>query len=112
MLILSNVAQLYDGQSAAPSSVHRGVDVHIDGGRIAQVRPHDPALRNASGLGGAHALVDCSGLTATPGLIDCHGHITILGLAKPAMDTMLGQGALLYVEKILHTTLVDGGVTT
>jgi imidazolonepropionase-like amidohydrolase len=88
--------------------VHAGVDLHVDGGRIAQLRPHDAALA----VGDGHALVDCTGLTVTPGMIDCHGHITVLGLAKPAMDAMLGGAALLYVEKILHATLVDGGVTT
>jgi hypothetical protein len=72
------------------------------------VRPHDPTLR----VGEAHTLVDGSAYTATPGLIDCHGHITVLGLDGPAMDTMLGGSMLVYVEKILHTTLVDGGVTT
>ncbi len=112
MLILSNIGQLYDGKGPSRLSVQRGVDVHVDGGRIAQVRPHDPMLRATSGIGPAHVFADCSGLTATPGLVDCHGHVTILGLGKPAMDTMLGQAALLYVEKILHTTLVDGGVTT
>jgi imidazolonepropionase-like amidohydrolase len=108
MLILSDIARLYDGTGAGKSAVHAHVDLHIDGGRIAQLRPHDPALQVGSG----HTLVDCQGLTVTPGMIDCHGHITVLGLAKPAMDTMLGGGALLYVEKILHATLLDGGVTT
>ncbi|MHC5211390.1 MAG: metal-dependent hydrolase family protein [Planctomycetota bacterium] len=108
MLILSNISRLYDGTSADQAAVHTGVDLHVDDGRIAQLRPHDPALA----VGDGHTLVDCKGLTVTPGMIDCHGHITVLGLAQPAMDTMLGGGALLYVEKILHTTLVDGGVTT
>lgn len=110
MLILSNFKQLYDGTQPNRAAVHAGMDVHIDTatGRIQQVRPHESALR----VGEAHTLVDCSAYTATPGLIDCHGHITVLGLDGPAMDTMLGGSALVYVEKILHTTLVDGGVTT
>jgi imidazolonepropionase-like amidohydrolase len=136
MLILSNIERLYDGTSATKKAVHARVDLHIDAGRVHSLKPHDTKLlakskvargeasgdARAAGIGARDAgaielagdarLVDCSGLTVTPGLIDCHGHITVLGLAKPAMDTMLGSGALVYVEKILHTTLVDGGVTT
>jgi imidazolonepropionase-like amidohydrolase len=110
MLILSNIRQLYDGTSAERRAVHTGVDLHVDSdkGRIEKLRPHEPNLR----VGDGHALVDCSAYTVTPGLIDCHGHITVLGLDGPAMDTMLGGSMLVYVEKILHTTLVDGGVTT
>ncbi len=107
-LILSRIKKLYDGTGSDPATVHAEVDVHVDGGRIAQVRPHDPALKVGSG----HVQVDASGLIATPGLVDAHGHITVLGLDRPAMDTMLTGSALLYVEKILHATLVDGGVTT
>jgi len=140
MLILANIERLYDGTSATKKAVHSRVDLHVDGGRIHALRPHDAKLlakatatavraagepprrgeslrgseppRAGGELPGGDRLVDCSGLTVTPGLIDCHGHITVLGLAKPAMDTMLGGGALVYVEKILHATLVDGGVTT
>jgi imidazolonepropionase-like amidohydrolase len=108
MLILSNVAKLYDGCSAEAGAVHKGVDLHIDGGLIAELRPHDPRLV----VGDAHTLVDASAFTITPGMIDCHGHITVLGLATKDMTTMLGSDALLYVEKILYSTLVDGGVTT
>ncbi|MHC4845532.1 MAG: amidohydrolase family protein [Planctomycetota bacterium] len=108
MLILSNVGKLYDGTSADESAVHTGVDLHIDGDRIAELRPHDPRLA----VGDAHTLIDASAWTVTPGMIDCHGHITVLGLAGDDMDTMLGSDALLYVEKILYTTLVDGGCTT
>lgn len=108
MLILSNIARLYDGSSDQASAVHTGVDLHIDGGRIAELRPHQPELSVGSG----HSKVDCSGLTVTPGLVDCHGHITVLGLDSSSMDTMLGPTELTWVERILHTTLVDGGVTT
>ena len=110
MLILSNIRQLYDGTGPDRRAVQSGVDLHVDTarGRIEKLRPHDPGLR----VGDGHTLVDCSAYTVTPGLIDCHGHITVLGLDRPAMDTMLGGSMLVYVEKILHTTLVDGGVTT
>lgn len=108
MLILSNVERLYDGTSAEPASVHRNVDLFVDGARVHDLRPHDPALE----VGEAHARVDASGWTVTPGLFDCHGHVTVLGLDPANIETMNGQAELVFVEKILHTTLVDGGVTT
>ena len=108
MIILSNIKELYDGTGSAKETIHHNADLHIDGGLIHEVRPHDPNLQ----VGDAHTVIDCSGHTVTPGLIDCHGHVTVLGLDSRSMDTMLAGEALLWVEKILHTTLVDGGVTT
>ncbi len=108
MLVLSNVATLYDGRSSTKKSVHKGVDVHVDGGRIRAVRRHDGKLATKEGL----TVTDCSGLVATPGLVDCHGHLTVLGLRGPDMQRMNGSAWLVLVEKILHATLVDGGVTT
>lgn len=108
MLIIQNVKQLYDGSSAGPEALHAGVDVFVSDGRIQGIRPHDPTLS----IGESHTAVDASRYTVTPGLVDCHGHITALGLGGADMDVMNGQAAILYVEKILHTTLVDGGVTT
>ncbi len=110
MLLLSNIKTLYDGTAADESALHRGVDLHVDAatGRILELRPHDPALT----LGDAHARVDCSAYTVTPGLIDCHGHITVLGLRPEDIDRANSAASLLYVEKVLYRTLVDGGVTT
>lgn len=108
MLILSNIKKLYDGTSAESTAVRAGVDVHIDGERIHAVQPHDPALV----VGEQHTLVDCSEFTVTPGLIDCHGHITVLGLTAADMQRMDAASSIVYVEKILHATLVEGGVTT
>lgn len=108
MLILRDVHTLYDGSSAESSAVHHHVDLFVDGERIHDLRPHDPGLA----IGDDHTAVDASGLTVTPGIIDCHGHITVLGLDPSSMDTMLGSTMMLYVERILHTTLVDGGCTT
>jgi imidazolonepropionase-like amidohydrolase len=108
MIILSNIARLYDGTGASDDAVHTAVDLHLDGGTVHALRPHDPSLA----VGDSHTLVDASAWTVTPGLIDCHGHITVLGLDTRSMDKMLTGESLLWVEKILHTTLVDGGVTT
>ncbi|MDC0255946.1 amidohydrolase family protein [Bacteriovoracales bacterium] len=57
-------------------------------------------------------IIDCSDFIITPGLVDCHAHITIAGIGKKDIDLMNSQSGLLYVEKILYTTLVNGGVTT
>ncbi|MCB9898835.1 MAG: amidohydrolase family protein [Planctomycetes bacterium] len=108
MLVLSNVARLYDGTSADASAVHHGVDLFLDAGRVHALRPHDPGLV----LGDAHVEVDCSAYTVTPGLVDCHGHVTVLGIDGASIDRMNSGSMLIWVEKILHTTLVDGGVTT
>ncbi len=112
MLVLSNVKKLYDGTSPRRSAVHAGVDLAIEGGRIHALRPHDPELARRARESGAHGVVDCSGLTVTPGLIDCHGHVTVLGFDGPSLERMNEPEGLLLVERILWTTLVDGGVTT
>ncbi|MHC5010245.1 MAG: metal-dependent hydrolase family protein [Planctomycetota bacterium] len=108
MLILADIQKLYDGTSATADALHEGVDLFVDEGRIHEIRPHDPDLA----LGEGHVRVDCSGMTVTPGIIDCHSHVTVLGLAPKDMDRMNGPQALIYVEKILNASLVDGGVTT
>jgi len=108
MIVLSNAKKLYDGTSRDPSSISTGVDVLLRGERIHAVEPHRPDRPTAP----EDVLVDCSGLTITPGLIDCHGHVTVLGLTGREMDVMNSASMLLWVEKILYTTLVDGGVTT
>lgn len=108
MLILANVRKLYDGTGSDDSAVHARVDVLVDGRTIHAVEPHRPERPR----GPEDATIDCSELTVTPGLIDCHGHVTVLGLGRKSMDLMNTAAAIVYVEKILYTTLVDGGVTT
>jgi len=114
MLIFSNIERLYDGTSDGTSNhrgagvgpVHQQVDLRIVAGRIESLRPHTGVHEPGA------TPIDCSGLTVTPGLVDCHGHITILGLSEPHEARMEGQAQLLLIEKILHRTLVEGGVTT
>lgn len=108
MLILQNVKKLYDGSSAGADALHDGVDVFVDAGKVHGIAPHDPELS----IGDGHTAIDASRFTVTPGLVDCHGHVTVLGLGKTDMEVANSQAGILYVEKILHTTLVDGGVTT
>ena len=110
MWILSNVERLYDGTGATADALHHGMDVHVDPerGRIAEIRPHDPDLEPGDG----HRLVDASGTTVVPGLVDCHGHVTVLGLGADDVERSGSTAELVYVEKVLFATLVNGGVTT
>jgi imidazolonepropionase-like amidohydrolase len=108
MLVLENVASLYDGTSAEPDSVRQGVDLWIEAGRVHSLWPRG----RAPALGPDHVRVDASGLTVTPGIVDCHGHVTLLGLGVRDMERLNGPAGPLYVERILTTSLVDGGVTT
>ncbi len=69
-LVIRNV-RLIDGRSA---EARPGVDVVVDGDRIASIGPTGAAV--ASGPADA-ALIDGSGATLLPGLIDCHAHYAI-----------------------------------
>lgn len=108
MIILSNIKTLYDGTSATPEAVRHGMDIWIEEGRIHDVRPFNPEKPGGSGF----QRVDCTALTVTPGLIDCHGHVMLWGIERDDLDRMNSQAGLLYAEKILYHTLVNGGVTT
>jgi len=108
MIVLSNIGKLYDGTTSTKNSIRTSVDVFINKNTIEMVSPHDANLRCSEQL----AIIDCSQYTVTPGLIDCHGHVTLQGFSTSALETMNSQAALLYIEKILYSTLVDGGVTT
>ena len=107
MYILSNIKKLYDGKSALSSSLHHNIDVLVEDGIIKDVIPHQKETGYRD-----FAFIDCSDKFVTPGLVDCHAHITISGIGKQDIDLMNSQSGLLYVEKILYTTLVNGGVTT
>lgn len=107
-LVFSNVLKLYDGTSADARALHEHVDLTVVHGRIHALAPHRPGVPQDPDAD----IVDGSTFTVTPGLIDCHGHITILGLRGGDIERMNGPSAPLWVEKVLFTTLVDGGVTT
>lgn len=107
MIVLRNVSALYDGTAPDVSAVRYAQDLAIDGGRIVGVRPHDPR----SDWGNV-TIVDASDLVVTPGLVDCHGHVTILGLGERELPRGDGPAGMIWVEKVLHRSLVEGGVTT
>ena len=108
MIILSNILKLYDGTSAMPDAIHEWMDVWIDEGRIKGVHPH----KSTHPQGSEVQIIDCSAYTATPGLIDCHGHVTLWGVGNENLDRMNSPEAPFWAERILYTTLVNGGVTT
>lgn len=108
MMILSNIAKLYDGTSATPQAVHERVDLWIDDGLIHAVAPHQSHYPNGSDV----TVVDGTSLTVTPGLIDCHGHVTLWGVGADDLDRTNSPEAPFLAERILFRTLVNGGVTT
>jgi imidazolonepropionase-like amidohydrolase len=108
MIILSNIQKLYDGTSATSDAIHEQVDLWIDNGKIESLHPHAPKRPQGSSV---HR-IDCSSFTVTPGLIDCHGHVTLFGIGRDPLERMNSSEGLLYAERILYTTLVNGGVTT
>lgn len=108
MILLSDIKVLYDGTSGDKKAVKENVDLFFKYGKIEKVEPHNPKLS----MGSEYKKVDCTEYTVTPGLFDCHCHITVLGINEKDVERMNSQTAILYIEKILHTTLVDGGVTT
>ena len=108
MIVLENIGTLYDGSSDGPAAVKHGVDLWIEGGKVLAVRPHGTGER----VGPDHVRADCAGFTVTPGLVDCHGHLTVLGLSHADMERANGPEGLLWVERVLALSLVDGGVTT
>jgi imidazolonepropionase-like amidohydrolase len=108
MFVLWNIKKLYSGASADAAAVRTGVDLVVRAGRIAEITPAGQVAYGAD-----VTTVDASAFVVTPGLVDCHGHITALGLRTADVERMnCSQEALLWVEKILYTTLVEGGVTT
>ena len=111
MLILSNIDRLPDGTGSTEDRLHQNVDLLLREGVIQGLEAHS-AERHAAQGGPDHQWVDCSGLTLTPELVDCHGHVTVLGISDEHMQSMQGASELLYVEKILYSSLVNGGVTS
>lgn len=108
MVVLSNIASFYDGTSGDAKAVKKGMDLWIQDGKIHKVEPHQKATVQTDQL----KVIDCSSYTVTPGMIDCHSHIVSLGIDGKGIDLMTTTQSLFFVEKILYTTLVDGGVTS
>lgn len=108
MIILSNIAKLYDGTSATLKAVHERVDLWVEDGLIDSVKPHQPQHPKGAEV----TIIDGNDLTVTPGLIDCHGHVTLWGVSSDNLDRMNSPEAPFWAERILYRTLVHGGVTT
>lgn len=86
--VLFTNLRLFDGETI---SLREGVDVLVEGGRIAALPPR--------GQGPAEAeRVDCGGRVLMPGLIDAHWHATLVGASL--------LGALTQEPSLLH--LISG----
>ncbi len=107
--VLKGIKKLYDGTSASHLSIKHNCDIYVQNGRIvgASFLPHlhvdNPEI---------FTKINASEMYVTPGLIDCHTHITVDGLSNAERQRMNSPTMLLYVQRILYRTLVDGGVTT
>lgn len=108
MILLSNIKKLYDGTSSRHDAVRERVDLALEDGKVLWVRPHDGGRENGEKI----TRIDASSYVVVPGLVDCHGHITVLGLTAKDTERSNATESLVYVEKILHGSLVRGGVTT
>lgn len=108
MILLTNIKRLYDGTSSRHHAVHERVDLALEDGKVLWIRPHDPRRETGEQM----TVIDASTYVVVPGIVDCHGHITVLGLGSKDMDRSNSVESLVYVEKILHGSLVRGGVTT
>ena len=99
-ILLTNL-DYFDGHKPA---LHRGVDILIEGGRIAALP--------AAGQGPAEAeRVDCGGRTVIPGLIDTHWHTTLVAVSQIAAMTQDIGFVHLMAGKEAGATLMRGFTT-
>lgn len=99
-LLLTNL-QFFDGHTL---SLHKGIDILIEGGRIAALP--------AAGQGPAEAeRIDCGGRTVIPGLIDSHWHTTLAAVSQIAAMTQDIGFLHLMAGKEAGATLMRGFTT-
>ncbi|VDC24841.1 metal-dependent hydrolase family protein [Pseudogemmobacter humi] len=99
-LLLTNL-KYFDGNTL---SLHSGVDILIEEGRIAALP--------AAGQGPAEAeRIDCGGRTVIPGLIDSHWHTTLASVSQLAAMTQDIGFVHLMAGKEAGATLMRGFTT-
>lgn len=99
-LLLTNL-RFFDGNTL---SLQDGVEILIDGGRIAALP--------AAGQGPAEAeRIDCGGRTVVPGLIDSHWHTTLASVSQLAAMTQDIGFMHLMAGKEAGSTLMRGFTT-
>ena len=99
-VLLTNL-RLFDGTTL---SIREGVDILIDGGRIAALPARDQGPQDAE-------RVDCGGRTVIPGLIDTHWHATLANVSQiVAMTQDIGLVHLLAGQEA-GATLMRGFTT-
>lgn len=75
-LLLTNL-RLFDGETL---SMRQGVEILIEGDRIAALPPADQGPQDAE-------RIDCGGRAVVPGLIDAHWHATLVAVSQLAALT-------------------------
>ena len=75
-ILLTNL-RLFDGETL---SMRQGVDILIEGDRIAALPPVDQGPKDAE-------RIDCGGRAVIPGLIDAHWHATMIAVSQIAALT-------------------------
>lgn len=99
-LLLTNL-KFFDGNTL---SLHEGIDILIEGGRIAALP--------AAGQGPAEAeRIDCGERTVIPGLIDSHWHTTLAAVSQIAAMTQDIGFLHLMAGKEAGATLMRGFTT-
>lgn len=106
MVLLVRDVTVIDGIAEAPRA---GMDVVVEGERIATVSPHDPERVVAAGT----EVVDGAGRTMLPGLIDAHAHYTFDPTEGSLQAIALRDDARILEDAARHAALaLRAGVTS
>jgi cytosine/adenosine deaminase-related metal-dependent hydrolase len=94
--------------------------IRVEGGRIAEIRPFDPARDGADAAAAAGArFIDASDLVAMPGLWEAHGHPRVQDFAAGwwtvqlayGITTVLSNGTSTYHTLLARESIEAGGWT-
>ena len=99
-LLLTNL-RLFDGETL---SIRDGVDILIQGGRIAALAARDQGPQDAE-------RIDCGGRTVIPGLIDSHWHASLVAVSQIAAMTQDPGFLHLMAGREAGATLMRGFTT-
>ncbi len=99
-LLLTNL-RLFDGETP---SMRQGVEILIEGDRIAALPPADQGPQDAE-------RIDCGGRAVVPGLIDAHWHATLVAVSQLAALTQDVGFIHLMAGREAGATLMRGFTT-
>ncbi|MBL6457780.1 amidohydrolase family protein [Belnapia sp. T6] len=104
----------------------RGVDIRLEGGKVAAIAPHDPAAPPPAGT----EVIPGEALLVLPGLVDVHTHPTtepglrgvredhgvpeqqMSGLFERAQSLRLDEAGREAAQRLAYAELLSGGVTS